>query len=161
MTSRIELQPEHQPQLQRQQQALEDYARAFAGLTPDSVEALCLKVSADVHFRDPFNDLHGRDALRHLLVDMFERAGRPAFSVDEISWHSGIEAGWLRWHFSAQLPVIGQLDVSGCSRVSVNTEGLITEHIDYWDSAPIYLKLPLIGALLRRVRQRISINKEG
>ncbi len=141
------------------EQCLHDYAKAFATLTPHTVDALCRRVSLDVHFRDPFNDLYGRDALRALLLDMFERAGRPAFSVDEINWHEDTAAGWLRWHFSAQLPVIGQLDVEGCSRVSLDQNGLITEHLDYWDSAPIYFRLPLLGALLRRIRQRISVQE--
>lgn len=139
------------------ERALHDYAEAFVTLTPHSVDALCRRVSADVHFRDPFNDLYGREDLRALLLDMFERAGRPAFSVDEICWQESAGVGWLRWHFSAQLPIIGSLEVEGCSRVSLDQDGLITEHLDYWDSAPIYLKLPLIGALLRRIRQRISL----
>ncbi len=139
------------------EQALYGYAQAFAQLTPERVDALCQRVSADVHFRDPFNDLYGREALRHLLVDMFERAGRPAFVVDEVSWQANTGGGWLRWHFSAQLPVIGHLAVEGCSRISIDQHGLVSEHLDYWDSAPIYLKLPLLGALLRRIRQRISV----
>lgn len=142
--------------ISRHEQALRQYAQTFADLTPETVDTLCSLVSEAVHFRDPFNDVRGRDALRHLLIDMFERAGRPEFKLDEISWQETSRTAWLRWQFGAQLPVIGQLDVEGCSRVRVNAEGLIDQHLDYWDSAPIYLKLPLIGALLKRVHKRIA-----
>ncbi|MBV0933015.1 nuclear transport factor 2 family protein [Marinobacterium weihaiense] len=138
------------------EQALTAYAECFAALTPERVDELCRLVSDDVHFRDPFNDLHGREAMRHLLMDMFARAGRPDFHVDDICWHAASATGWLRWHFRAELPVIGTLAVEGCSRVQVNAQGLITEHLDYWDSAPVYLKLPLIGRFLQRVRRRIA-----
>ncbi|MBR9829336.1 MAG: nuclear transport factor 2 family protein [Oceanospirillales bacterium] len=133
-----------------------DYAHAFASLTPETVDSLCARASEDVHFRDPFNDLHGREAMHHLLMDMFQRAGRPDFSVDDICWHEVQQVGWLRWHFSADLPVIGMLKVEGCTRILLDAQGRVCEHLDYWDSAPIYLRLPLVGALLRKIRRRIS-----
>ncbi|MBP0048891.1 nuclear transport factor 2 family protein [Marinobacterium sp. AK62] len=136
--------------------ALERYATTFANLTPDTVDELCALVSEGVYFKDPFNDIQGRQAFKHLLLDMFERAGRPAFSVDTICWHQASETGWLRWHFRADLPVIGRLEVEGCSRVLFDAHGQVSTHMDYWDSAPVYLKLPLIGRLLRGVRHRIS-----
>lgn len=138
------------------QKALETYAQTFATLTPDRVDQLCALVSDRVHFRDPFNDIHGPEALRHLLLDMFERAGRPAFSLSDVVWHEASGSGWLRWHFSTQLPVIGVLEVEGCSRIRLDESGRVLEHLDYWDSAPIYLQLPLLGRVLRRIRHRIS-----
>ncbi|MGL1687230.1 hypothetical protein ACSTHZ_23370, partial [Vibrio parahaemolyticus] len=34
-----------------------------------------------MHFRDPFNDIHGTPALRALLDSMFENLEAPRFSV--------------------------------------------------------------------------------
>ncbi len=138
------------------QAALEVYAKAFAELTPDSVGSLCGLVSEQIHFRDPFNDIHGSGALRHLLMDMFERAGRPEFRLMDVAWHDSTGTGWLRWHFNTTLPIIGVLDVEGCSRVRLDEDGLVSEHLDFWDSAPIYLQLPFIGRILRRIHRRIS-----
>lgn len=138
------------------QALLETYAHTFAELTPETVDQLCTLVSEQVHFRDPFNDIHGPDALKHLLQDMFARAGRPRFEVKDIVWHEHSGTGWLGWYFSTELPVIGLLQVEGCSRITFDNEGRVQEHLDYWDSAPIYLQLPFIGRLLRRIRHRIS-----
>ncbi len=138
------------------QAALDAYARTFAELTPDTVDSLCDLVNEHVHFRDPFNDIKGTDALRHLLMDMFERAGRPEFYLKDVVWHQASDSGWLRWQFSAQLPVIGTLDVEGCSRIRLDAQGRVLEHLDYWDSAPIYLQLPLVGRILRKIHRRIS-----
>lgn len=141
----------------RHARALQAYAEAFARLTPAGVDALCRRVSAEVHFRDPFNDLHGREALRRLLLDMFERSGRPRFQIDEVCWLAEQQVGWLRWQFEARLPVIGTLRVEGASRVRLDAQGRVCEHLDYWDSAPVYLQLPWLGALLRRIRRRIAL----
>ncbi len=138
------------------QEALEAYAQAFAELTPESVDSLCALVSEQVHFRDPFNDINGSPALKHLLLDMFQRAGRPAFSLKDVVWHEESATGWLRWHFSTELPVIGGLDVEGCSRIRLDVDGRVAEHLDFWDSAPIYLQLPFLGRILRRIHRRIS-----
>lgn len=138
------------------ERALNDYAHAFATLTPCRVNALCERVSEDVHFRDPFNDLHGRDALRRLLIDMFARTEQPVFDLDEICWQASGRIGWLRWRFSACLPVVGRLHIEGCSRVIIDENGRVCEHFDYWDSAPVYFRLPFIGRLLGVVYQRIS-----
>lgn len=136
------------------QALLERYAQAFVALSPASLDTLCSLVSEQVHFRDPFNDTHGREALRHLLMDMFKRSGDPSFTVQDACWNE--TAGWLRWRFSAELPVIGKLEVEGCSRVLFDEAGLVREHVDYWDSAPVYLQLPLLGRVLRRIRRRLS-----
>jgi len=35
--------------------------------------------------------------------------------------------------------------------------GKVVEHIDYWDAAEqVYERLPLLGPILRRVRQRLG-----
>jgi len=138
------------------QSALDRYARLFASLTPATLDALCEQVTEEVHFRDPFNDIHGRDAFRHLLQDMFARSACPSFTVVEACWHDASEIGWLRWHFNAELPVIGRLSVEGCSRILLDEAGRVREHLDYWDSAPVYLQLPLIGSVLRRIQRRVS-----
>lgn len=139
------------------EQQARDYAETFASLTPDRINDLCERLAPDVHFRDPFNDLYGRHSVRALLNDMFERTGKPAFELLEVCWHEPNRCAWLRWQFAAQVPVIGELKVEGSSRIRLDQAGRVAEHLDYWDSAPVYLQLPLIGALLRRVKRKMAL----
>jgi hypothetical protein len=41
--------------------------------------------------------------------------------------------------------------------MTINDQGLITDHMDYWDvAAGLYEKLPLLGGLLKMLRKRMA-----
>ena len=47
--------------------------------------------------------------------------------------------------------------LTGVSRVVFDQQGLVSEHIDYWDaSEQFYMKLPIIGGLLRLIRKQAA-----
>lgn len=144
---------------QLNEQICQGYLELFANLTPERISEFSHWVSEDIHFRDPFNDVYGIEAMQAILLDMFERSEEPKFDVLEHSL-DGSQA-YLRWNFRAKIPVIGRLDVEGVSRICFGADGRITEHLDYWDSAPIYLRLPLLGALLRRLKSKMALPAIG
>lgn len=131
------------------------YLELFTHLTPERIPEFSRWVSRDVHFRDPFNDVRGISKMQAILHDMFERSGDPRFNV--LEYRLAGDTAFVRWRFSARLPLLGDMHVEGVSRLQFDNQGLISEHLDYWDSAPIYLKLPLIGALLRGIKGRMAL----
>jgi hypothetical protein len=136
-------------------QRCERYCEIFSNLSLERIDQLQDLVTEQVHFRDPFNDVRGFSKMRRVLEDMFENTKNPAFNVLEQSVYA--DHAWLRWQFTANVPVIGLLSVEGATRLAFDHyNGLVTEHIDYWDSAPVYLRLPLIGGLLRQIKRRMS-----
>jgi limonene-1,2-epoxide hydrolase len=138
--------------IQRHSQA---YCQLFAELTPARIDEFDALVTAQVRFRDPFNDVHGRSAMKAILRGMFENTTEPHFVIHEQDIVD--EHAWLRWTFSARVPVLGVLQVEGSTRLAFDADsGRISEHLDYWDSAPFYLHLPLLGGLLRLLRRRIA-----
>jgi hypothetical protein len=45
----------------------------------------------------------------------------------------------------------------GVSRLKMNDEGRVIEHIDYWDAAEhLYAKMPIIGWLIGIIKRRIA-----
>ncbi|WP_432698254.1 nuclear transport factor 2 family protein [Marinobacterium sp. YM272] len=140
--------------MSKMEQTLERYCELIDHLAPDRLDELQPLVTADIHFRDPFNDVTGWPAMRHVLEDMFEQCGEPRFRVSEQVLHG--KQAYIRWVFEARLPVLGEFSAEGVSRLAFDHQGLISEHLDYWDSGPIYLRLPVIGGLLRRVYRRIA-----
>lgn len=136
------------------QKNLDDYCREFEQLSPETLDNLQALVSANVHFRDPFNDVTGWSGMRRVMVDMFEHCDAPRFTVTEQVLDG--DRAYLRWGFETRVPVLGRLKVDGLSRLAFDEAGLICEHLDFWDASPIYLRLPLIGWLLRKVRKRLS-----
>ncbi|KAA0875696.1 nuclear transport factor 2 family protein [Nitrincola tapanii] len=130
------------------------YAQAFTHLTPENLEHLLSLVTVNVHFRDPFNDVHSAEGMRRILLDMFTQTKSPKFTVTEVV--AGAESAWIAWIFNAGLPVIGEIEVEGATRLSFDAQGRVTEHLDYWDSAPLYFRLPLLGWCLRKIHQRLG-----
>jgi len=140
---------------QEQHRVCQGYLELFTNLTPERIPEFSDWVAPNVRFRDPFNDVQGIEKMQAILLDMFERAKEPKFEV--LEHVLGEEGAYLRWLFTATIPVIGQLEVDGVSRLQFDKQGRISEHLDYWDSAPIYLKLPILGALLRPLKSKMAL----
>ena len=128
------------------------YAQAFATLTPDSVDQLCNLVSEQIYFSDPFNQITGKAGFRMVFDHMYTTCKDPAFDITDIA-HSQ-HASYLRWRMTGKLKSWPHtdLDFTGMTEVRVASDGLITHHIDHWDSASQLLqKLPIIGIVARAI----------
>lgn len=135
-------------------QHLESYIAMFERLAPDMLDELGQVVADDIHFVDPFNDVRGFAEMSEIFVDMYKRTKSPKFVV--LDWQvSGVNA-YVRWRFMAGLPVLGRFETLGVSHLILADDGKIAEHIDYWDSAPIYMRVPLIGRLVKALRSRMA-----
>ena len=133
----------------------EAYARAHGDMTLSSVDDVMALCADNVLFHDPFNDTVGKLQLRHLFVDMFASAKDPRTEV--LALFGGRKQWIIKWRFTAGLPVIGDIDVQGLTELTLDDDGRVASHIDYWDSGPaIYGRLPVVGAIVRSVRKRLS-----
>jgi hypothetical protein len=137
------------------QTSVQQYVELFENLTPETVNQFESLVTPDVRFADPFNDVRGFSKMCEILTDMFERSENPSFKVYE--WFEQTGMAYIRWEFSAKLPVLGAFKTDGVSRLSLSENGLISEHVDYWDSAPLYMKLPLLGRILRSIKAKMAL----
>ena len=136
------------------------YGRFFESITPDNIDNVRALVTDDVRFKDPFNDVRGIDKLLKILTKMFDDA-------DDISFKMREQAGtgrvyFLRWHFTCHPKsrfLKSPWQVDGISVVTLSDDGLIKEHVDYWDAGEqLYDRLPVIGSLLRFVRRPLVLS---
>ena len=130
------------------------YRRYLENLAGDSLDALDRYVAPDVRFRDPFNDITGRSALRAVFAHMFATVKDLHFEVSTM-----MEEGQLclmSWNLTGRLR--GRpWRVEGMSRISFTDQGLVQEHIDYWDAAgQFYEHLPLLGPVIAALRRRLA-----
>lgn len=148
---------------------LESYANAFENLSPNNYrESLSHLLAEDVYFKDPFNELHGKEETLKVFAHMFDSVDKPKFKVT----HFGLLRprtqyrhdkdpfiGMLYWQFNFRLKNSDQeLTIDGTSRVTFNNKGLINRHIDYWDpSETIYKRIPVVSWLIKKIRQKLSI----
>jgi limonene-1,2-epoxide hydrolase len=134
---------------------IERYVAFYTAIAPSSLDRLDTVFAPLAHFRDPFNDVHGLDAIRAMFAHMFETVAQPRFSITHVA-----EAGdrWLlRWVFEGRMQALGAAPwrVVGMSEVRLGADGRVVEHIDHWDAAEqFYERLPLLGAVLRWIKRR-------
>lgn len=128
----------------------------FETLTPQSIAGLPRFYAADCRFKDPFNDVHGLDALEAIFRHMFDQLDVPRFIVrDRVAEMPRVLLTWdFEFRFRRWQPRVTQC-IHGASLLTFDAAGLVVVHRDYWDAAEeLYEKLPGIGALLRLLKRQ-------
>lgn len=135
----------------------------FHGLTPESVARFPEFYSADACFKDPFNEVRGVAAVQSVFSHMFEQVGEPRFVVSEKVVDDG--GAMLIWTFSfraARWGGGGTQVIRGVSHLRFDAAGKVIYHRDYWDAAEeLYLKLPVVGILMRGLRRALAAPAAG
>ena len=128
----------------------------YEALTPDSLARLPLVYADDAHFVDPFNDVRGQAAIRRVFEHMFATLDSARFEVLEASTEA--ERCFVLWNFHLRRkPGSAPMTIHGASRLCFGADGRVVSHRDYWDSSrELYEQLPLLGAVLRRLRRHLG-----
>lgn len=138
-------------------QALAQYATFFSRLTPLRLAELDQLFAMDARFKDPFNDVRGIAAIRQVFEHMFATVDEPRFVVLDQACSERV--GYLYWQFRFRSGE-QQRTITGTSRVSFDAQGLVVEHVDFWDPAEqFYESVPLLGGLMRWLRRRLSAQR--
>lgn len=126
----------------------------FEAMSVTSLATLDQIYAADARFSDPFNDVKGLAAIAAIYGHMFENLTAPRFVITEIIEQD--QRIFMAWQFLFQWR--GQsFDIPGGTRFRLDGKGLVADHQDYWDVAQgLYEKLPVLGWLLKRLRQRMA-----
>lgn len=135
--------------------AIDAYLRFFEALKPASLDQLATVYTEDARFADPFSDVRGLQAIRRVFEHMFENAPDAHFIIHESAW-SG-ERWFLYWTMEFTARSGKPWSITGTSRVAINDDGRVSEHLDYWDSGQqFYARLPVLGAVIRAIRRRMA-----
>ncbi len=146
---------------------IQRYVEFMTTLGPAGIATAASVVTDDMHFRDPFNDVHGRAHFVRCLQDMLEKLDDLRIEVTHVaalaarSELPGAAPSFaLYWHFSGRLKQLGRRHwaVTGVAVVTLAVDGRVAEHLDYWDAAGgFYEQLPMIGGLMRWLRRRLAV----
>lgn len=138
--------------------AVNRIVEVFESLTPAAVAQLDAIYTEHAHFKDPFNDIRGVAAIQGVFQHMFAALIAPRFVVTQ-RVVDGAHC-FLVWEFHFRFRRLRSgVDqcIRGSSHLQLAGDGRILEHRDYWDAAEeLYEKLPLIGPLMRWLRQRAA-----
>jgi len=136
------------------QHALNSYIVFFEQMKREDLVRLPELFSHQARFKDPFNDVTGIEQINKVFHHMFETLNTPKFVIDEAVLESDV--AYIKWKFTGAV-YTKQLKLVGLSRVVFDEQGLVSEHIDYWDaSEQFYMKLPVIGSILRFIRNKAA-----
>lgn len=126
----------------------------YAALTPASLAQLPQFYTEHCHFQDPFNTLHSQAAVQRLYAHMFAALEQPRFLIRR----SLLEGDQAVLVWDMQFRWRGRdWCIAGASHLAFAADGRVCRHRDYWDAAgALYEKLPLLGALLRRLRKALQ-----
>ena len=140
------------------QTTLDRVATYFETLTPQSVADLENFYDANARFKDPFNQVQGVAAIRHIFEHMFVALEAPRFVITgQVAQGRQCFMTWeFRFRFKRFLRGKEQT-ILGTSHLVFSEQGLITLHRDYWDAdEELYEKLPVVGGLMRWLKKRAN-----
>ena len=133
-------------------ESLQRIARVFEQLGPDRLALLDQVYAPDATFQDPFNRVQGLPAITRQFAHMYAKLHAPRFVVREVTAQDAV--GWMAWDFHFALrrgaPEHG---LAGATRFVLDAQGLVTDHRDYWDACDFYATVPLLGAVVRRLKR--------
>jgi len=136
--------------------AIRDYVAALEAMRPGTIEAAVACCADDIRFTDPFNDVTGPAALRHVFKDMFDKVSDLTFTVDDC--HGAGQSWLLRWTYAGRMGSLGHMAIEGTSFIALDQDNRVCRHADYWDAGLVYERIPVLGAAIRWLRRRISAN---
>ena len=136
-------------------QQLQSLQYEYEHIQVNNIERLMAHYSSHAMFKDPFQEVSGKQAIAHIFLKMFDQLDNPSFKVLSVL-HNKLEASIL-WEFHFQFKRWNHAPqrLKGVSWLTFDELGLITSHIDYWDpSEGIYEKLPIVGSLMRFLKKQ-------
>jgi steroid delta-isomerase len=142
---------DHQGAMQR----VVDY---FEQLSPEHLGSLSSVYAQGAHFKDPFNEVQGIEAIERIFSHMFDALHAPRFVVRERVLQ-GVQC-FLTWEFRFRFKTYRtdtEQCILGASHLTFGEDGRVIHHRDYWDAAEeLYEKLPVVGALMRWLKRRAN-----
>lgn len=143
--------------------AIKQFVRVMSSLTADNLSELTSLFTESARFKDPFNDVVGREAIERVFAHGFKQCPALRFVVDEIApvapndSSAGVVFFYWRFLCGGLAAAPDALSITGVSRVVFNAEGLVCAHIDFWDPAEqLYSRVPVLGGLMGWIRRRLS-----
>ena len=128
----------------------------YERIAPQTLSELEALYAPDASFKDPFNEVRGRAAIRAIFEHMFRQVHAPRFEF-HVALAQG-DAALLTWtmHYRSSARSTRERSIRGSTELRFDAEGRVALHRDYWDAAEeLYEGVPLLGAVLRAIKRRL------
>ena len=135
---------------------INNYLNLFSNLNKDNIKKFDDLVVKDIIFIDPFNNIKGLDNFKNIFYHMFDTVKEPKFDI--VDYAQNKDHIFLKWKMTFYAFKASQT-IEGMSDITLNKEGKVISHLDYWDSLNgIFIKLPFLGFLYKISLRMFKIN---
>ena len=122
---------------------INNYLNLFSNLNKENIKKFDDLVVKDIIFIDPFNNIKGLDNFKNIFYHMFDTVEEPKFDI--VDYAQNKDHIFLKWKMTFYAFKALQT-IEGMSDITLNKEGKVISHLDYWDSLNgIFIKLPFLG----------------
>ena len=126
---------------------INNYLNLFSNLNKENIKKFDDLVVNDIIFIDPFNNIRGLDNFKNIFYHMFDTVEEPKFDI--VDYAQNKDHIFLKWKMTFYAFKASQT-IEGMSDITLNKEGKVISHLDYWDSLNgIFIKLPFLGFLYK------------
>ena len=126
---------------------INNYLNLFSNLKKENIRKFDDLVVKDIIFIDPFNNIKGLDNFKNIFYHMFDTVEEPKFDI--VDYAQNKDHIFLKWKMTFYAFKASQT-IEGMSDITLNKEGKVISHLDYWDSLNgIFIKLPFLGFLYK------------
>lgn len=126
---------------------INNYLNLFSNLNKENIKKFDDLVVKDIIFIDPFNNIKGLDNFKNIFYHMFDTVEEPKFDI--VDYAQNEDHIFLKWKMTFYAFKASQT-IEGMSDITLNKEGKVISHLDYWDSLNgIFIKLPFLGFLYK------------
>ena len=139
--------------------SIERFVDFYKEYKPETVrEGVRELYAKDAFFRDPFTEVEGIAAIEEYFVRGAQNADVVKFEIGSVAESGGnYYFRWLMKYQATRDDSQPMNEAVGMSHVRFDPEGKVIFQQDYWDPARgIYEKVPLIGWILYKIRQRLD-----
>lgn len=143
------------------QRVLEQYLALWCDPSPlRDLTALDRLTVERVRFKDPIQDLWGREQLKAVFAQSSKDVADAQVTIDAIAWVDASRV-LIKWQYRG---TIRRLNLRNWSVVGMSDikfeDDRVASHEDFWDLAGgLFEHFPLVGWLFRRLRQRLRLDQ--
>ncbi|MBN2299157.1 MAG: nuclear transport factor 2 family protein [Deltaproteobacteria bacterium] len=136
--------------------AIRGFREFYSVFSAERIRASVREVYAEnAYFRDGFREVRGLDNIEEYFLGTTEAVHECIFDIQDVAYNDGNY--YFRWIMKLTLnrDKENPLETAGMSHVRFDASGKVIFHQDYWETAALYERLPVIGSIIRWVKKRI------
>ena len=136
--------------------AIERFKHFYTVFSAERIkEALGGLYAEDAYFEDGLRQVRGRQNIEEYFLSTTTAFDSCTFDLVDVAWSE--KNYYFRWVMHLKLKRYGDspLEVPGLSHVRFDEKGQVVFHRDYWETAELYQRFPVLGTMIRWVKKRI------